>query len=100
MRELENVVEQALILNTNDTLSFGCLNMTKTEKNLELSNPDEKLETLSFAISRYIRRALAMTNGRINGKDGAAEILGINPNTLRNRMKKLGIVYGRKSKKI
>jgi hydrogenase-4 transcriptional activator len=36
-----------------------------------------------------------MTNGRVHGKGGAAEVLGINPSTLRNRMNKLGINYGR-----
>jgi hypothetical protein len=41
---------------------------------------------------------LSETKGKINGSDGAAAILGINPNTLRNRMKKLGIEYGRKSR--
>ncbi|WP_205079568.1 helix-turn-helix domain-containing protein [Pelotomaculum sp. FP] len=35
--------------------------------------------------------ALKKTNGRINGPNGAAELLGINPSTLRNKMKKLGI---------
>jgi DNA-binding protein Fis len=39
-----------------------------------------------------------MTKGKVNGPDGAAFFLGINPSTLRNRMKKLGIDYGRKSK--
>ncbi len=46
--------------------------------------------------------ATEVCNGKdddcINGADGAAAFLGINPSTLRNRMKKLGIDYGRKTK--
>ena len=37
----------------------------------------------------------AFCDGRINGKAGAAELLGLNANTLRNRMIKLGIDYKR-----
>jgi len=44
------------------------------------------------------RRVLEMTNGRVHGKGGAAELLGINPSTLRYRMNQLGIPYGRKSR--
>lgn len=43
----------------------------------------------------YIRRVLKMTGGKIHGPEGAAEILKINPNTLRTRMKKLKIPFGR-----
>jgi hypothetical protein len=37
-------------------------------------------------------------DGEIHGPGGAAELLGVNPSTLRNRMNKLGIEYGRQSK--
>ena len=40
---------------------------------------------------RHIRRVLDMTGGKIHGPGGAGELLGINPSTLRSRMKKLGI---------
>ena len=46
---------------------------------------------------RHIRQALEMAGGKINGPGGAAQILGLHPNTLRTRMSKLGIPYGRKS---
>jgi transcriptional regulator with GAF, ATPase, and Fis domain len=46
---------------------------------------------------QHIRQALEKTGGKINGPGGAAQILGLHPNTLRNRMSKLGIPYGRKS---
>ncbi len=44
--------------------------------------------------SQHIRRILTKTDGKIHGLDGAAERLGINANTRRNRMNKLGVEYG------
>ena len=43
--------------------------------------------------SHHIRRVLGMTGGKIHGHGGAGELLGVNPNTLRARMKKLGIPF-------
>jgi hydrogenase-4 transcriptional activator len=39
---------------------------------------------------------LELAKGKINGPGGAAELLGIHPNTLRKRMDKLGIRYKRR----
>ena len=47
-------------------------------------------------IRQHIQRVLQKTQGKVHGPGGAAELLGINANTLRNRMNKLGITYGRK----
>ncbi len=44
---------------------------------------------------RHIERALAVTHGRIEGPDGAAAVLGINPHTLRARMRKLAVDWRR-----
>jgi len=52
---------------------------------------------LDEVVSNHIIKILNQTNGKINGTDGAAAILGINPNTVRNRIVKLGIEY-RKNK--
>ncbi|HUJ89660.1 MAG TPA: helix-turn-helix domain-containing protein, partial [Syntrophorhabdales bacterium] len=52
--------------------------------------------TLEEMEALHIRRTLEMTRGRIEGKDGAAVLLGINPSTLRARMRKLRIPFGRK----
>jgi hydrogenase-4 transcriptional activator len=46
---------------------------------------------LATAMRQHIERALAATRGRVEGRRGAAELLDINPHTLRARMKKLGI---------
>ena len=47
--------------------------------------------TLDAAMARHIESALRRTHGRIEGADGAASLLAINPHTLRARMRKLGI---------
>ena len=49
--------------------------------------------------ARHIRHVLEMTGGKIEGKNGAAAVLGMNPATLRYRMQKLGISFGRGKKK-
>ena len=46
---------------------------------------------LEDAERAHIRRVLDMTGGRVTGRGGAAELMDINPSTLRARMKKLGI---------
>ena len=51
---------------------------------------------LDEAMSLQISKVLKLTKGKIHGPGGAAELLGINPNTLRGRISKLGIVCGRK----
>jgi transcriptional regulator with GAF, ATPase, and Fis domain len=54
---------------------------------------------LNLAMARHIRRTLEMTGGKVEGREGAAELLGINPGTLRHRMRKLGIPFGRVARK-
>jgi hydrogenase-4 transcriptional activator len=51
--------------------------------------------TLDQAMARHIQDALEKTGGRIEGKGGAADLLDINPHTLRSRMKKLGVDWNR-----
>ena len=98
VRELENVIERALILSSTGPLTLEHLNLGQPKKTLELRGQSEETGNLDEVISRHIRRVLSKTKGKVNGPDGAAAFLGINPSTLRNRMKKLGIGYGRKSK--
>ena len=97
VRELENVIEHALILNPAGPLTFENLNFGQPDKPSELHRNNEGPDNLDEVVSRHIRRVLLRTKGKVNGTDGAAAVLGINPSTLRNRMKKLGIDYGRKA---
>jgi hypothetical protein len=57
---------------------------------------DESLK-LDNMIVHHIQKVLGLAKGKIHGPKGAAELLGVNPSTLRNRMNKLGIRYWRDS---
>lgn len=98
VRELENIVERALILNPPGPLDFDSLLPGQIKKTKGQFVETEETENLDEVISRHIQRVLTRAKGKVHGPDGAAAILGINPSTLRNRMNKLGIDYGRKSK--
>lgn len=93
VRELENVVERALVIGGSDYLSFDHV-MAAPLNSVASENPSETepLGSLDEVAAAHIRRVLAKVDGKIHGKDGAAEILGINESTLRNRMNKLGVV--------
>ena len=96
VRELENVVERALILNPEGPISFDHLNIEPSQKTIQGSEQQHVAsDNLDRVIRHHIRQVLVKTNGKIHGPGGAAELLGINANTLRNRMNKLGIDYGR-----
>jgi len=99
VRELENTIERALIQHrAGSPLSFAALlPLAPAERAVQGQGRDEPLVSLDEMNARHIRRALAETAGKIHGPGGAAELLAINPNTLRKRMNKLGIPYGRKS---
>jgi DNA-binding protein Fis len=56
---------------------------------------DGPVDSLNSAIIRHIERALAATNGQVEGNRGAAYLLGINPHTLRAKMRKLEIDWDR-----
>ncbi|MCK4250368.1 sigma-54-dependent Fis family transcriptional regulator, partial [candidate division WOR-3 bacterium] len=98
VRELQNIVERALILNPSGSLTFEHLNLPQQQKTSDLPEQTIEPDNLDEIISRHIRVVLSKTNGKIHGSGGAAELLGINPSTLRNRMDKLGIDYGRGSR--
>ncbi|MBN8610924.1 MAG: hypothetical protein J0L92_10090, partial [Deltaproteobacteria bacterium] len=51
----------------------------------------DTLDTLDVAMKKHIAKALRATRGRIEGPRGTAAVLGINPHTLRSRMRKLGL---------
>jgi transcriptional regulator with GAF, ATPase, and Fis domain len=61
----------------------------------EASSDDKETLQLEQAIRRHIQKVLKITNGKIHGPGGAAELMDINPSTLRNKMNKLAIPYGR-----
>ncbi len=99
VRELENAVERSLILHRQGPLFFNTPQapppVVKTTSSLKF---DPQPVTLDDVTRHHIAQTLKTTRGKINGSDGAAILLGIHPNTLRNRMMKLGIEFGRKYK--
>jgi formate hydrogenlyase transcriptional activator len=86
IRELENVIERALIHTSGSTL-------TLLEGSLEAPDVPAEVGTTLMSVERaHIEEVLQDCRWRINGIGNAAERLGLHPNTLRFRMKKLGIV--------
>lgn len=86
VRELANVVERAVINTQGEVLRivdhFGVIQADE----LELSK-----KTLEEMEREYITGILSDTGWRIEGTNGAARVLGLNPSTLRTRMAKLGV---------
>ena len=95
VRELQNVVERALILNPSGPLTFEHLNLSQQKEIPVDQEQTDNPAYLNEIMSRHIRLVLSKTNGKIHEKGGAAELLGINASTLRNRMNKLEIRYGK-----
>jgi transcriptional regulator with GAF, ATPase, and Fis domain len=58
----------------------------------DAESDDETLD-LDAIVASHIRRVLRRTGGKIHGRGGAGELLGVNPNTLRYKMRKLGIPF-------
>jgi transcriptional regulator with GAF, ATPase, and Fis domain len=97
VRELENLIERAIIISRGKPLSFDQLMpgaLGEVGEAPEAPSASQKLDDIA---ARHIRRILSQTRGRVHGKGGAADILGIHPSTLRNRMNQLRIPYGRKT---
>ncbi len=99
-RELENAVERALILSRGAPLEFNDIsvgavptggNALPTQKDLEAPLD------LDVVMVRHIKKVVHLCHGRIEGEKGAARMLNIHPSTLRKRMRKLGIPFGRKA---
>ncbi|MEE9238909.1 MAG: sigma 54-interacting transcriptional regulator [Thermodesulfobacteriota bacterium] len=83
IRELRNIIERAMIISKGKTLNIE-LPGVKHRKSIKVANIREHEKN-------YILDVLEMTEWRIRGKGGAAEILAIKPTTLESRMLKLGI---------
>ena len=109
VRELGSVIDRAAILGKGDKLevaaALGLENgigarspvpaegeeLTRRARETAAPSGERQLPPLDEIIRRHISQALTLTGGRIDGPHGCARILGIHPNTLRARMRKLGI---------
>jgi transcriptional regulator with GAF, ATPase, and Fis domain len=97
VREMENLVEREIIRNRGGQLMFDTLHAEAVVKGHPAQEAGGAALPLKLdeAMAMHISRVLKMAEGKVNGAGGAAEILGINANTLRGRMRKLGMRFGR-----
>ncbi|MFC5407700.1 sigma 54-interacting transcriptional regulator [Larkinella bovis] len=113
IRELENVIEQAIILNNGQSplalgrpLGKSLFALTPIGAHSQSKPPGTTPDQLTFSVPKdlhemkqrqqenereYILAILNQTNGRIRGAGGAAELLNLKPTTLEYRMEKMGI---------
>ena len=87
MRELENVIERAMILSPGSTLVL--------DEGLGVVTPRPGFKPPARALAEmersHIRSVLDECRWKIKGRGNAADRLGLKPSTLRDRMKRLGI---------
>jgi formate hydrogenlyase transcriptional activator len=103
VRELENVIERALVLSRGGVLDIGhdlVSTVTTVQPRLadaaatpaaSVAAAEPSPGTLDAALRAHIAATLEQTGWVIEGPRGAARILNMHPNTLRSRLKKLGI---------
>ena len=94
VRELSNLLEQAVITSTGGTLRLpsrlsGAARADAGEKSGTSGDGDGR--TLEEVERDYMLEVLQACGWRIEGEGGAARRLGLHPNTLRNRMRKVGL---------
>ena len=94
IRELQNVVERAVILSSDPVLAIPLRELGRAAASsmstaATAASPD--VTTLESAEREAILRALRQSGGRVSGPRGAAAALGIKRTTLQSRMHKLGI---------
>jgi formate hydrogenlyase transcriptional activator len=85
IRELKNVIERAVIVSEGRVLK---LEWWRESESATESNCNQALEQIERV---HINTILEQCRWKINGENGAAEILNMHPNTLRSKMKRLGI---------
>jgi len=109
IRELQNVIERAIIVSADPTLRLDrdLMPVAAAAKGMEAPDEDspedrqadlkspKPLLTLDEVERNHIFAALQQASGVVDGPKGAAKILNLHPNTLRHRMDKLGIKTSR-----
>lgn len=95
VRELVNTLERSTILATGPDLPLpGRVETTAPPAQAPAAHAlasSEPILTLEETERRQIARAMEASGGKLYGAGGAAELLGVNPSTLRSRMRKLGL---------
>ena len=94
MRELINVIERAVIMSDGPELQLDEKLIPSPVDSGREALPEKKTtppKGLADVQRDHILNTLRETGWRIEGPRGAAQLLGINPSTLRTRMRKLDI---------
>jgi hydrogenase-4 transcriptional activator len=95
VRELAAVIERAGILGNGCYLDVrGALGTAEYVDSGSTAGRSSEVATLDRVVRQHIELALKRTSGQIEGTSGAAKLLGLNPHTLRAKMRKLGIDWG------
>lgn len=89
IRELENIIERAVILSKGRTLMLPYGMLPKGSRNN--NGQEDRFKTFEEIQKEHILAALARTNWRVSGPYGAAKLLGLKAKTLESKMKKLEI---------
>ena len=85
VRELENLVERAVVLSSGEELNLGEIFQGVTKM------PIGTFPSLDEIQKQHILKAIRRCGGKISGPGGAAQLLGVNNKTLYSKMKRLGI---------
>jgi PAS domain S-box-containing protein len=98
IRELQNVIERAIIVSKGNRLQFNLPGMDVGRDTASKVSGEYAAASIPFTETERLARdranileALRLANGKISGENGAAELLGIKPTTLASRMKALDI---------
>jgi two-component system response regulator HydG len=90
VRELQHLVERSVLMCPDGTITDIHFSDNASQVDAK-SESDARIKSIDENERDYIAEVLRRCNGRVSGKDGAAELLGINVSTLNSRIKKLGI---------
>lgn len=88
VRELQNLIERAVILTRGEQLEVP---IAELRPSVEVSSAGCSTSSFRQAESSVIIEALRAASGRIAGKGGAADRLGLKRTTLQNKIRRLGI---------
>ncbi len=105
VRELQNIMERAAIVCAGEILEVTHLSgetpylrtISPTKSNLISSS--QNFSSLDQSICEHIEKALHISQGKIYGEDGAANLLGLKPTTLQSKIRKYGIDSNARRKK-
>jgi len=94
IRELQNVVERSVILNSGEVFAVdqSWLSKQPVQRQPRVASPSPSQKSEPRSEREIIEAALAECRGRISGRSGAAAKLGVPPSTLEHRIKALGII--------